>query len=145
MGRLCPNRTLGIRNWRSVALNRQEWWELLRKAKAYTGLSCHWWWWWWLHSDTIGLKYEWERDLFLCWFMCLGGLVRKTGDLRFKSQHRHNFFSQYLLLWRPNDIRGPCGAKFSWHLSHRCHFGGGLKRTEHFIWFMISWIRKSLC
>ena len=34
-------RTLGIKNWRSVALNRQEWRELLRKAKAHTGLSCH--------------------------------------------------------------------------------------------------------
>ena len=38
-------RTLGIRNWRSVALSRQAWRELLRKAKAHTGLSCHWWWW----------------------------------------------------------------------------------------------------
>ena len=34
-------RTLGIRNWRSIALNRQEWRELLRKAKAHTGLLCH--------------------------------------------------------------------------------------------------------
>ena len=34
-------RTLGIRIWRSVALNRQEWRELLRKAKDHTGLSCH--------------------------------------------------------------------------------------------------------
>ena len=34
-------RILGIRNCRSIALKRQEWRELLRKAKAHTGLSCH--------------------------------------------------------------------------------------------------------
>ena len=41
------------------------------------------------------------RGLFLSWYMCLSSLmvkmpVRKTGDLRFKSQLRHKFFSQYL-------------------------------------------------
>ena len=51
--------------------------------------------------ESLGLKYEWERDLFLSWYMCLKWLndrapVRKTGDLRFKFQLRHNSFSQYL-------------------------------------------------
>ena len=31
-------------------------------------------------------------------------------------------------LWRPNDIRGPCGAKVSWHLSYR--WGKTPKRTS---------------
>ena len=34
-------RTLGIRNWRSVALNRQELRGLLREARTHIGLSCH--------------------------------------------------------------------------------------------------------
>ena len=46
-------------------------------------------------------KYERERGLFLSWNMCLKWLngrapVHKTGDLRFKPQLRHKFFSQYL-------------------------------------------------
>jgi hypothetical protein len=33
-------RILGVRNWRSVALNREEWQAILRKARAHTGLLC---------------------------------------------------------------------------------------------------------
>jgi hypothetical protein len=33
-------RILGVTNWRSVALNGEEWRVILRKARAYTGLSC---------------------------------------------------------------------------------------------------------
>jgi hypothetical protein len=32
---------------RSVALNREEWRIILRKASVHKGLSCQWWWWWW--------------------------------------------------------------------------------------------------
>jgi hypothetical protein len=35
-------RILGVKNWRSVALNREEWRITLRKARAHKGLSCHW-------------------------------------------------------------------------------------------------------
>jgi hypothetical protein len=37
-------RMLGVKNWRSVALNREEWRIILRKARAHKGLSCQWWW-----------------------------------------------------------------------------------------------------
>jgi hypothetical protein len=33
-------RILDVRNWRSVALNREEFLEVLRKAMTHTGLSC---------------------------------------------------------------------------------------------------------
>jgi hypothetical protein len=48
-------RILGVKNWRSVASNREEWRTIPRKARAHTGLSCQccyccccccWWWWW---------------------------------------------------------------------------------------------------
>jgi hypothetical protein len=32
-------RILGVKNWRSVALNREEWRIILRKAMAHKGLS----------------------------------------------------------------------------------------------------------
>jgi hypothetical protein len=39
----CQNiRILGIKNWRSVALNREEWRIILRKARAHKGMSCQW-------------------------------------------------------------------------------------------------------
>ena len=54
-----------------------------------------------LHSESVQLKYEWERGLFLSCYMCLKWLngrtpVHKTGCLRFKSLLRDKFFSQYL-------------------------------------------------
>jgi hypothetical protein len=33
-------RILGIKNWRSAALNGEEWRTILRKARAHKGLSC---------------------------------------------------------------------------------------------------------
>jgi hypothetical protein len=33
-------RILGVKNWRSMALNREEWRIILRKARAHIGLSC---------------------------------------------------------------------------------------------------------
>jgi hypothetical protein len=33
-------RILGLRTWRSVASNREEWRTVLRKARAHMGLSC---------------------------------------------------------------------------------------------------------
>jgi hypothetical protein len=33
-------RILGVKTWRSVALNREEWRIILRKARAHKGLSC---------------------------------------------------------------------------------------------------------
>jgi hypothetical protein len=33
-------RVLGVKNWRSVALNREEWQIILRKARAHKELSC---------------------------------------------------------------------------------------------------------
>jgi hypothetical protein len=41
-------RVLGERNWRNLALNREEWRTLLKKARAHAGLSRQWWWWWWV-------------------------------------------------------------------------------------------------
>jgi hypothetical protein len=32
-------RILGVKNWRKVALNRNEWAKLLKKARAHQGLS----------------------------------------------------------------------------------------------------------
>jgi hypothetical protein len=32
-------RILGERNWRNLALNREEWTKLLKKARAHVGLS----------------------------------------------------------------------------------------------------------
>jgi hypothetical protein len=29
---------LGCRNWKVVALNREEWWKLLKEAEAHPGL-----------------------------------------------------------------------------------------------------------
>jgi hypothetical protein len=34
-------RILGERNWRNLALNREEWMKLLKKAGAHAGLSSH--------------------------------------------------------------------------------------------------------
>jgi hypothetical protein len=39
-------RILGVKNWRSVALNREELQIILRKARAHKGLSSQWWLWW---------------------------------------------------------------------------------------------------
>jgi len=39
-------RILGIKNWKKIALNRDEWARLLKKARAHQGLSSQWWWWW---------------------------------------------------------------------------------------------------
>jgi hypothetical protein len=39
--RVCQDiRILGVKNWRSVALNREEWRIILRKVRAHKGLSC---------------------------------------------------------------------------------------------------------
>jgi len=38
---------LEVKNWKRVALNRDEWTKLLKKARAHHGLSSQWWWWWW--------------------------------------------------------------------------------------------------
>jgi hypothetical protein len=32
-------RTIGVKNWKKVALNREEWAKLLKKARAHQGLS----------------------------------------------------------------------------------------------------------
>ena len=60
----------------------------------------------WLLSVRILIWYyiprvlDWNmREFFLSWYICLNGLmdktpVRRIGDLRFKSQLRHKFFSQ---------------------------------------------------
>ena len=34
--------TLNIRNWRSVAMNREEWQKLLKKVRAHKGLLNQW-------------------------------------------------------------------------------------------------------
>jgi len=38
-------RILGVKNWKKVALDRDEWAQLLKKARAHQGLSSQWWWW----------------------------------------------------------------------------------------------------
>ena len=37
-------RISGVKNWKKVALNRDEWAKLLKKARAHQGLSSQWWW-----------------------------------------------------------------------------------------------------
>jgi hypothetical protein len=32
-------RVLGVKNWRNAAMDREDWRKLLKKARAYTGLS----------------------------------------------------------------------------------------------------------
>jgi hypothetical protein len=32
-------RALGVKNWRNVAMNREDSWKLLKKARLHTGLS----------------------------------------------------------------------------------------------------------
>jgi hypothetical protein len=40
---MCPDFIiLGVKNWRIVALNREDWQLILRKARAHKGLSCQW-------------------------------------------------------------------------------------------------------
>jgi hypothetical protein len=51
-------RILGVKNWRSVAMNREEWWIILRKARAHQGLSCQWWWWWWWHAYPVMMSFH---------------------------------------------------------------------------------------
>ena len=40
-------RILVVKNLKKVALNRDEWAQLLKKARAHQRLSSQWWWWWW--------------------------------------------------------------------------------------------------
>jgi len=35
-------RILGVKNWKKVALNRDKWTKLLKKARAHQGLSSQW-------------------------------------------------------------------------------------------------------
>jgi hypothetical protein len=49
-------RILGVKNWRSVALNGEEWRTILRKARAHKGLSCQWWWWWWYDAKINNIS-----------------------------------------------------------------------------------------
>ena len=37
-------RILEVKNWKKVALDREEWAKLLKKARAHQGLSSQWWW-----------------------------------------------------------------------------------------------------
>ena len=37
-------RILGVKNWKEVALDRDEWAQLLKKARAHQRLSRQWWW-----------------------------------------------------------------------------------------------------
>jgi hypothetical protein len=52
-------RILILRNWRSVASNREEWPAIQRKAMAHTGLPCQCWWWWltriWVSKTTAAV------------------------------------------------------------------------------------------
>jgi hypothetical protein len=34
-------RTLGVKNWRNVAMDREDWPKLLKKTRVHTGLSSH--------------------------------------------------------------------------------------------------------
>ena len=47
-------RILGVKNWKKVALNRDEWTQLLKKGRVHQGLSSQWrWWWWWPTLSAI--------------------------------------------------------------------------------------------
>jgi hypothetical protein len=38
---------LEVKNWKKVALDRDKWAKLFKKARAHQELSSRWWWWWW--------------------------------------------------------------------------------------------------
>ena len=40
-------RILGVKNWKEVTLDKDEWAKFFKKARAHQGLSSQWWWWWW--------------------------------------------------------------------------------------------------
>jgi hypothetical protein len=44
-----------------VAMDREDWRKLLKKARAHTGLSSQWWWWWWCR-----LVFEMKSARFVC-------------------------------------------------------------------------------
>jgi hypothetical protein len=35
-------RAVGVKTWRNVAMDREDWWKLLKKARVHTGLSSQW-------------------------------------------------------------------------------------------------------
>jgi len=43
-------RILGVKNWKKVAFDRDEWAKPLKKARAHQGLSSQWWWWYYPES-----------------------------------------------------------------------------------------------
>jgi len=43
-------RVLGVRRWRELVADGTKWKDIVRQAKAHSGLWCQWkkgWWWWW--------------------------------------------------------------------------------------------------
>ena len=54
-------RILEVKNWKKVAIDRDKWAKLLKKARAHQGLSSQWWWWWWWwwHGGAIGRMRVW--------------------------------------------------------------------------------------
>jgi hypothetical protein len=46
-----------------VALNREGWRIILRKARAHKGLSCQWWWWW---IPLLLLFYHFMHKINVC-------------------------------------------------------------------------------
>ena len=67
-------RILEVKNWNKVALDIDEWAELLKKARAHQGLLSQWWWrWWW----------------FIKWMM-IGLLVYTCGGLAYLISEVHD-------------------------------------------------------
>ena len=68
------------------------------------------------HKDMEGLP---------GWVICsMPGATSETAQTWKTIHTRHtlihsNKANMKWWLWRPNDIRGPCGPKVSWHLSYR--------------------------
>jgi hypothetical protein len=50
-------------SWRNLALNREEWRKLLKKARAHAGLSSQWWWWWWYCNSCSLLFASYDKEL----------------------------------------------------------------------------------
>jgi len=64
----CPEdqdmRILGVKNWKKVALDRDEWANLLKKARAHQGLSSQWW--WWHRTENLPKEVDTQVDFSLC-------------------------------------------------------------------------------
>jgi hypothetical protein len=125
---------LEVKNWKKVALDRDERAKLLKKARAHQGLSIKWWWWWWWICvrnifTSPWISYRILKTLAFYPSACLNNIQAVVGRLKTGSVHV-NIWSKWSLVL-------PFQSNLPHHLARRfrqCH-------TVHF-WAMYS---PSLC